>query len=98
MAALEAQASQLGLQASQERQRLGEERSAVLQALQREKERLAELERRYHSLTGGRGFPRSSSAMREVSGRGAWAGHVTLSPSDRVASGGARVGVVSISC
>ncbi|TWW77843.1 Pleckstrin -like proteiny-like domain family B member 1 [Takifugu flavidus] len=32
-----------------------------------EKERLAELEKRYHGLTGGRGFPKSSSAMREVS-------------------------------
>eukprot|EP00066_Takifugu_rubripes_P027117 XP_011616383.1 PREDICTED: pleckstrin homology-like domain family B member 1 isoform X1 [Takifugu rubripes] len=66
LSALEAQATQLGLQASQERERLVEERTVVLQTLQKEKERLAELEKRYHGLTGGRGFPKSSSAMREV--------------------------------
>ncbi|XP_029699092.1 LOW QUALITY PROTEIN: pleckstrin homology-like domain family B member 1 [Takifugu rubripes] len=65
LSALEAQATQLGLQASQERERLVEERTVVLQTLQKEKERLAELEKRYHGLTGGRGFPKSSSAMRE---------------------------------
>lgn len=31
-----------------------------------EKERLSALEKRYHSLTGGKGFPKSSTAMREV--------------------------------
>lgn len=31
-----------------------------------EKERLAAMEKRYHSLTGGKSFPKSSSAMREV--------------------------------
>lgn len=31
-----------------------------------EKERLSALEKRYHSLTGGKSFPKSSSAMREV--------------------------------
>lgn len=67
ISALETQAAQLGLQASQERERLVGERTVVLQTLQKEKERLAELEKRYHSLTGGRGFPKSSSAMREVS-------------------------------
>ncbi|TNN01465.1 hypothetical protein fugu_010847 [Takifugu bimaculatus] len=65
ISALEAQATQLGLQASQERERLVEERTVALQTLQKEKERLAELEKRYHSLTGGRGFPKSSSTMRE---------------------------------
>lgn len=32
-----------------------------------EKERLSDLEKRYHSLTGGKSFPRSPTAMREVS-------------------------------
>lgn len=32
-----------------------------------EKERLSALERRYHSLTGGKSFPKSSTSMREVS-------------------------------
>lgn len=31
-----------------------------------EKERLSALEKRYHGLTGGRSFPKSSTAMREV--------------------------------
>lgn len=31
-----------------------------------EKERLGVMEKRYHSLTGGKSFPKSSSAMREV--------------------------------
>lgn len=31
-----------------------------------EKERLSALEKRYHSLTGGKSFPKSSTAMREV--------------------------------
>ncbi len=31
-----------------------------------EKERLSVLEKRYHSLTGGKSFPKSSTAMREV--------------------------------
>lgn len=69
MSALEAQAAQLGLQASQEGERLLQERTLALQTLQKEKERLAELERKYHSLSGGRSFPKASSALREVSGR-----------------------------
>lgn len=68
ISALETQAAQLGLQASQECERLLQERTLVLQTLQKEKERLAELEKRYQSLSGGRSFPKSSSALREVSG------------------------------
>ncbi|XP_023817018.1 pleckstrin homology-like domain family B member 1 isoform X6 [Oryzias latipes] len=65
--ALQKQAEQLGLQASQERQRLATDRTLTLQMLQKEKERLAALERSYSSLSGGRSFSRSSSsALREV--------------------------------
>ncbi|KAM9853654.1 pleckstrin homology-like domain family B member 1 [Aulostomus maculatus] len=65
VAALENQANQLGLQASQESERLAKDRTLTLQMLQKEKERLSALEKRYHSLTGGKSFPKSSSAMRE---------------------------------
>uniref|UniRef100_A0A8C7XKN3 Pleckstrin homology-like domain, family B, member 1b n=1 Tax=Oryzias sinensis TaxID=183150 RepID=A0A8C7XKN3_9TELE len=65
--ALQKQAEQLGLQASQERQRLANDRTLTLQMLQKEKERLAALERSYSSLSGGRSFSRSSSStLREV--------------------------------
>ncbi|XP_042342249.1 LOW QUALITY PROTEIN: pleckstrin homology-like domain family B member 1 [Plectropomus leopardus] len=65
VSALENQANQLGLQASQECERLAKDRTLTLQMLQKEKERLSALEKRYHSLTGGKSFPKSSSAMRE---------------------------------
>ncbi|XP_051934770.1 pleckstrin homology-like domain family B member 1 isoform X4 [Hippocampus zosterae] len=63
--ALENQANQLGLQASQECERLAKDRTIMLQMLQKEKERLSALEQRYHSLTGGKSFPKSPTAMRE---------------------------------
>ncbi|XP_049432831.1 pleckstrin homology-like domain family B member 1 isoform X3 [Epinephelus fuscoguttatus] len=65
VSALESQANQLGLQASQECERLAKDRTLTLQMLQKEKERLSALEKRYHSLTGGKSFPKSSTAMRE---------------------------------
>ncbi|XP_026047450.1 pleckstrin homology-like domain family B member 1 isoform X11 [Astatotilapia calliptera] len=66
VSALENQANQLGLQAAQECERLAKDRTLTLQMLQKEKERLSALERRYHFLTGGKSFPKSSTAMREV--------------------------------
>ncbi|XP_057695787.1 pleckstrin homology-like domain family B member 1 isoform X4 [Corythoichthys intestinalis] len=65
VSALENQANQLGLQASQECERLAKDRTITLQMLQKEKESLSALEQRYHSLTGGKSFPNSSTAMRE---------------------------------
>ncbi|XP_062416978.1 pleckstrin homology-like domain family B member 1 isoform X3 [Pungitius pungitius] len=65
VSALENQAGQLGLQASQEYERLAADRGLTLQMLLKEKERLSALEKRYHGLTGGRSFPKSSTAMRE---------------------------------
>ncbi|XP_052432051.1 pleckstrin homology-like domain family B member 1 isoform X9 [Carassius gibelio] len=64
--ALESQANQLGIQAAQECERLAKDRSMALQLLQKEKERLANLERRYQSLTGGKTFPKSSNTIKEV--------------------------------
>ncbi|XP_042329082.1 pleckstrin homology-like domain family B member 1 isoform X2 [Sceloporus undulatus] len=65
VAALEVQANQIRLQAVQEAERLGKEKSATLQMLQKEKEALLALERQYHVLTGGFGFPKASTALRE---------------------------------
>ncbi|XP_015505178.1 pleckstrin homology-like domain family B member 1 isoform X11 [Parus major] len=66
VAALDAQAAQIRLQSAQEAERLARERSSVLQLLQKEKEKLMSLERRYQLVTGGRSFPKMSSALREV--------------------------------
>ncbi|XP_068028333.1 pleckstrin homology-like domain family B member 1 isoform X15 [Anomalospiza imberbis] len=66
VAALDAQAAQIRLQSAQEAERLARERSSILQLLQKEKEKLVSLERRYQLVTGGRSFPKMSSALREV--------------------------------
>ncbi|XP_053943028.1 pleckstrin homology-like domain family B member 1 isoform X2 [Cuculus canorus] len=65
VAALDAQAAQIRLQSTQEAERLARERNSVLQLLQKEKEKLVSLERRYQLVTGGRTFPKMSSALRE---------------------------------
>ncbi|XP_026854237.2 pleckstrin homology-like domain family B member 1 isoform X3 [Electrophorus electricus] len=65
MAALEIQANQLGVQAAQDCERMAKDRTLALQNLHKERERLATLEKRYHNLTGGRSFPKSSSTMKE---------------------------------
>ncbi|XP_037265799.1 pleckstrin homology-like domain family B member 1 isoform X12 [Falco rusticolus] len=66
VAALDAQAAQIQLQSTQEAERLARERNGILQLLQKEKEKLMSLERRYQLITGGRSFPKMSSALREV--------------------------------
>ncbi|NWV34057.1 PHLB1 protein, partial [Grantiella picta] len=66
VAALDAQAAQIQLQSAQEAERLARERSSILQLLQKEKEKLMSLERRYQLVTGGRSFPKMSSALREM--------------------------------
>ncbi|XP_066518631.1 pleckstrin homology-like domain family B member 1 isoform X2 [Hoplias malabaricus] len=65
VSALENQACQLGLQATQECERLAKDRSVTLQLLQKDKERLVLLEKRYLNLTGGRTFPKGSNTMKE---------------------------------
>ncbi|XP_072011658.1 pleckstrin homology-like domain family B member 1 isoform X14 [Engystomops pustulosus] len=67
LAALEHQANQIRLQASQDAEHLGQERSAALLQLHKEKEKLVQLERRYQTLSGRRGFLSGSSALREMS-------------------------------
>ncbi|XP_065508001.1 pleckstrin homology-like domain family B member 1 isoform X11 [Caloenas nicobarica] len=66
VAALDAQVAQIRLQSAQEAERLAQERNGVLQLLQKEKEKLVSLERRYQLVTGGKSFPKMSSALRET--------------------------------
>uniref|UniRef100_A0A8C8AGH0 Pleckstrin homology-like domain family B member 1 n=1 Tax=Otus sunia TaxID=257818 RepID=A0A8C8AGH0_9STRI len=66
VAALDAQAAQIRLQSAQEAECLARERNGVLQLLQKEKEKLVSLERRYQLVMGGRSFPKTSSALREM--------------------------------
>uniref|UniRef100_A0A4W5QB32 Pleckstrin homology-like domain family B member 1 n=1 Tax=Hucho hucho TaxID=62062 RepID=A0A4W5QB32_9TELE len=65
MAALEVQANQLGVQAAQDCERMAKDRTLALQLLHKEKDRLSTLEKRYHTLTGGRSFPMPCSTMKE---------------------------------
>ncbi|XP_012910384.1 pleckstrin homology-like domain family B member 1 isoform X10 [Mustela putorius furo] len=66
LAVLDNQAGQIRAQAVQESERLAREKNASLQLLQKEKERLTVLEGRYHSLTGGRPFPKTMSTLKEM--------------------------------
>ncbi|KAM6173358.1 pleckstrin homology-like domain family B member 1 isoform 1-T1 [Erethizon dorsatum] len=66
LAVLDSQAGQIRAQAVQESERLAREKNASLQLLQKEKEKLTVLERRYHSLTGGRPFPKTTSTLKEM--------------------------------
>ncbi|XP_073512691.1 pleckstrin homology-like domain family B member 1 isoform X7 [Phyllobates terribilis] len=65
LAALEHQANQIRLQTAQDADHLGQERSAVLLQLHKEKEKLVQLDRKYQTLSGRRGFLTGSSALRE---------------------------------
>uniref|UniRef100_A0A3P9K463 Pleckstrin homology-like domain family B member 1 n=1 Tax=Oryzias latipes TaxID=8090 RepID=A0A3P9K463_ORYLA len=65
VAALDAQVRQLGLQASQDCERMEKERTATLQQLQKEQDRLCSLERRYQALTGEEQFPKATSSVKE---------------------------------
>ncbi|XP_063567504.1 pleckstrin homology-like domain family B member 1 isoform X5 [Pongo abelii] len=65
LAILDSQAGQIRAQAVQESERLARDKNASLQLLQKEKEKLTVLERRYHSLTGGRPFPKTTSTLKE---------------------------------
>eukprot|EP00066_Takifugu_rubripes_P016879 XP_011606145.1 PREDICTED: pleckstrin homology-like domain family B member 1 isoform X2 [Takifugu rubripes] len=56
LATLKKQATQITQQAQREKESFLKERSNLEEMLQREKEKLATLERKYFDLTGGRGF------------------------------------------
>ncbi|KAM5316496.1 pleckstrin homology-like domain family B member 1 isoform 4-T4 [Glossophaga mutica] len=66
LAILDSQAGQIRAQAVQESERLARDKNASLQLLQKEKEKVTMLERRYHSLTGGRPFPKTTSTLKEM--------------------------------
>ncbi|XP_073922717.1 pleckstrin homology-like domain family B member 1 isoform X13 [Castor canadensis] len=66
LAILDSQAGQIRAQAVQESERLARDKNATLQLLQKEKEKLTVLERKYHSLTGGRPFPKTTSTLKEA--------------------------------
>ncbi|XP_044079751.1 pleckstrin homology-like domain family B member 1 isoform X8 [Siniperca chuatsi] len=65
MGALETQVKQLGLQVAQDCERMAKDRTVTLQLLHKEQDRLCVLEKRYHTLTGGRNFPKPISSMKE---------------------------------
>ncbi|XP_056601606.1 pleckstrin homology-like domain family B member 1 isoform X8 [Triplophysa dalaica] len=66
MAVLEIQANQLGLQAAQDCERMVKDRTLALQMLNKEKDRLAALEKRYQSLTGGKTFSKAPNTAKET--------------------------------
>ncbi|XP_023260505.1 pleckstrin homology-like domain family B member 1 isoform X9 [Seriola lalandi dorsalis] len=65
MAALDAQVKQLGLQAAGDCDRMAKDRTLTLQLLHKEKDRLCAVEKRYHTLTGEKNFPKPNSSMKE---------------------------------
>ncbi|XP_016327820.1 pleckstrin homology-like domain family B member 1 isoform X5 [Sinocyclocheilus anshuiensis] len=90
MAALEIQANQLGLQAAQDCEKMAKDRTLALQMLQKEKERLSALEKRYQSLTGGKTFskPASTKEIYKQDGElGQTNGTFTPPPSSMTTSG-----------
>ncbi|XP_078283056.1 pleckstrin homology-like domain family B member 1 isoform X5 [Rhinoraja longicauda] len=65
VSALENQANQIRYQAMQECERVNREKRAMVQMLQKEKDKLADLEKQYFMVTGGKTFSKSSSALKE---------------------------------
>ncbi|XP_039682301.1 pleckstrin homology-like domain family B member 1 isoform X9 [Perca fluviatilis] len=65
IATMEAQVKQLGLQAAQDCERMAKDRTVTLQLLHKEQDRLCALEKKYHTLTGGRNFPKPNRSMKE---------------------------------
>ncbi|XP_075402792.1 pleckstrin homology-like domain family B member 1 isoform X5 [Tenrec ecaudatus] len=65
LAVLDSQAGQIRAQAVQDSECLARDKNASLQLLQKEKEKLSMLERRYYTLTGGRPFPKTTT-LKEV--------------------------------
>lgn len=65
MATLDAQVKQLGLQAAGDCERMAKDRTLTLQLLHKEQDRLCAVEKRYHTLTGEKNFPKPNSNMKE---------------------------------
>ncbi|XP_058886702.1 pleckstrin homology-like domain family B member 2 isoform X4 [Acipenser ruthenus] len=62
---LKKQANQIAQQAQSEKDNFLKEKNNLLLMLQREKEKLGNLEKKYSELTGGRGFPVNPNSMKE---------------------------------
>ncbi|KAM9552989.1 pleckstrin homology-like domain family B member 2 isoform 4-T4 [Salvelinus alpinus] len=65
LVALNKQAGQITQQAQREKDSFLKERTNLQMMLQREKDKLASVERKYADLTGGRGFPLSPISLKE---------------------------------
>ncbi|XP_078245967.1 pleckstrin homology-like domain family B member 2 isoform X6 [Pogona vitticeps] len=65
ISALKKQASHIVQQAQREQDHFVKEKNNLLMMLQREKENLCNLEKKYASLSGGKGFPVSPSSLKE---------------------------------
>ncbi|XP_055737504.1 pleckstrin homology-like domain family B member 1 isoform X3 [Salvelinus fontinalis] len=80
LVALNKQAGQITQQAQREKDSFLKERTNLQMMLQREKDNLASVERKYADLTGGRGFPLSPISLKEDT---ASLADVCRSPSDQ---------------
>ncbi|XP_038828602.1 pleckstrin homology-like domain family B member 2 [Salvelinus namaycush] len=78
LVALNKQAGQITQQAQREKDSFLKERTNLQMMLQREKDNLASVERKYADLTGGRGFPLSPISLKE--------GYVTVSEINEIYS------------
>lgn len=65
ISALKKQASHIVQQAQREQEHFVKEKSNLIMMLQREKENLCNLEKKYSSLTGGKGFPINPNTLKE---------------------------------
>ncbi|XP_053163904.1 pleckstrin homology-like domain family B member 2 isoform X5 [Hemicordylus capensis] len=65
ISALKKQANHIVQQAQREQDHFVKEKNNLLVMLQREKENLCNLEKKYSSLSGGKGFPLSPSSLKE---------------------------------
>ncbi|XP_054983095.1 pleckstrin homology-like domain family B member 2 [Sorex araneus] len=65
ISALKKQASHIVQQAQREQDHFVKEKNNLIMMLQREKENLCNLEKKYASLSGGKGFPVNSSTLKE---------------------------------
>ncbi|XP_051047515.1 pleckstrin homology-like domain family B member 2 isoform X8 [Phodopus roborovskii] len=66
ISALKKQASHIVQQAQREQDHFVKEKNNLITMLQREKENLCHLEKKYSSLTGGKGFPINPSTLKEA--------------------------------
>ncbi|XP_043450075.1 pleckstrin homology-like domain family B member 2 isoform X36 [Prionailurus bengalensis] len=66
ISALKKQANHIVQQAQREQDHFVKEKNNLIMMLQREKENLCNLEKKYSSLTGGKGFPVSPSTLKEA--------------------------------